>query len=204
MAHESLQVKRTKKAIRDALLSLLECHNFGEITVEMVASQANVNRSTIYRHYCSLLDVLGDCIYQIAGKADESVPTGAYPELMSQVRETTHEALLGIKENIKLYSLLGWYASGFPGAADHVRFVQTHSEMYYKGLVENLIKSRPNILEKPEILAKLLESISGAIISQWVASGFAELTETVADKVVAYQRAIIERALIPSETKPAH
>lgn len=52
------RVKRTKKALREALLSLLEKKPINEISVTELTNLADVNRATFYFYYTDLLDML--------------------------------------------------------------------------------------------------------------------------------------------------
>lgn len=52
------RVKRTKKALRDALLELLETKKINQISVTELTALADVNRATFYFYYTDLLDML--------------------------------------------------------------------------------------------------------------------------------------------------
>ncbi len=52
------RVKRTKKALRDALLTLLENKPINQISVTELTNLADVNRATFYFYYTDLLDML--------------------------------------------------------------------------------------------------------------------------------------------------
>lgn len=52
------RVKRTKKALRDALLTLLENKHINQISVTELTNLADVNRATFYFYYTDLLDML--------------------------------------------------------------------------------------------------------------------------------------------------
>ncbi len=52
------RVKRTKKALRDALLTLLEKKKINEISVTELTNLADVNRAIFYFYYTDLLDML--------------------------------------------------------------------------------------------------------------------------------------------------
>lgn len=56
--HNDRRVKRTKKALRDALLTLLNEKTINEITVTELTSLADVNRATFYFYYTDLIDML--------------------------------------------------------------------------------------------------------------------------------------------------
>ncbi len=52
------RVKRTKKALREALLTLLENKPINQISVTELTNLADVNRATFYFYYTDLLDML--------------------------------------------------------------------------------------------------------------------------------------------------
>lgn len=56
--HNDRRVKRTKKALREALLTLLRDKSINEITVTELTSLADVNRATFYFYYTDLIDML--------------------------------------------------------------------------------------------------------------------------------------------------
>ena len=68
MNHNDRRVKRTKKALHDALLTLLNEKSINEITVTELTSLADVNRATFYFYYTDLIDML----QQIQNEAYES------------------------------------------------------------------------------------------------------------------------------------
>ena len=65
--HTDRRVKRTKKALRDALFELLETKKINQITVTELTSLADVNRATFYFYYTDLHDML----HQIQDEAYE-------------------------------------------------------------------------------------------------------------------------------------
>ena len=56
--HTDRRVKRTKKALRDALFELLENKGINQITVTELTTLADVNRATFYFYYTDLIDML--------------------------------------------------------------------------------------------------------------------------------------------------
>lgn len=68
MNHNDRRVKRTKKALYEALLSLLKEKSINEITVTELTTLADVNRATFYFYYTDLIDML----QQIQNEAYES------------------------------------------------------------------------------------------------------------------------------------
>ena len=59
---EDLRVIKTKKAIEDAFISLIEEKGFENIKIIDIAKRANINRNTIYLHYQSKEMIIEDLI----------------------------------------------------------------------------------------------------------------------------------------------
>jgi AcrR family transcriptional regulator len=63
------RVARTRHALREALLSLMEEQEYNAITVEEITSRADVGRTTFYLHYRDkedlLLEELGDLVQEL-------------------------------------------------------------------------------------------------------------------------------------------
>lgn len=58
MNNTDRRVKRTKKALHDALFALLKTKSINEITVTELTTLADVNRATFYFYYTDLIDML--------------------------------------------------------------------------------------------------------------------------------------------------
>ncbi|MEE1504591.1 MAG: TetR-like C-terminal domain-containing protein [Acutalibacteraceae bacterium] len=58
MNNNDRRVKRTKKALHEALLTLLNEKSINEITVTELTTLADVNRATFYFYYTDLIDML--------------------------------------------------------------------------------------------------------------------------------------------------
>ena len=56
--HTDRRVKRTKKALRDALFELLESKAINQVTVTELTTLADVNRATFYFYYTDLNDMV--------------------------------------------------------------------------------------------------------------------------------------------------
>jgi AcrR family transcriptional regulator len=52
------RVSRTRNALREALLSLIEEQDYSTITVEEITARANIGRTTFYLHYRDKEDLL--------------------------------------------------------------------------------------------------------------------------------------------------
>ena len=63
-----LRVVRTKTAIRNAFVELIEEKGFDAITVKDITTKANINRGTFYAHYQDKFDLMTKCQEEIMYK----------------------------------------------------------------------------------------------------------------------------------------
>lgn len=54
--------EKTREAIKDAILELLEDKSLDRITMSELAAVANVSRSTLYSHYANIREVFDECV----------------------------------------------------------------------------------------------------------------------------------------------
>ena len=73
-----LRTLRTRKAIVDTFVDLLEIQDFTSITISQIAEEAMINRATFYRHFLDKYDLLEKTIQEILMK-----------KLIVQLNETT-------------------------------------------------------------------------------------------------------------------
>ncbi len=77
MNNNDRRVKRTKKALHEALLTLLNEKTINEITVTELTTLADVNRATFYFYYTDLIDML------------QQIQNEAYEAFTAVIQETT-------------------------------------------------------------------------------------------------------------------
>ncbi|KSU86056.1 hypothetical protein AS180_20805 [Priestia veravalensis] len=63
---EDLRIKRTRKLLSQALLSLIEHHSFNSISVKEICEEAMVHRATFYTHFNDKYDLLAYLLKEIA------------------------------------------------------------------------------------------------------------------------------------------
>lgn len=86
------RVTRTRKLIRDALVSLLAEKNFESITVQDIAGRATVNRATFYAHFTDKFALLDAMIREDFAEhlsADDPLGIGQTPGLLLAVGKNT-------------------------------------------------------------------------------------------------------------------
>lgn len=68
---DSRRVKMTKRLLKDSLISLMKETSVHEITIKEICENADVNRSTFYRHYQTQYDLYDEIIDDIAADISE-------------------------------------------------------------------------------------------------------------------------------------
>ena len=87
------RVQYTKKAIREAFLSLLESSPLEDVTVKEICCIADINRATFYRNYADL--------YALYDAIEEEMLSAAFPDTMKSF--SILDFLLLIQENKAFY-----------------------------------------------------------------------------------------------------
>ncbi len=88
---EDLRVRRTKAALADAFIKLLEQKTFDEITINELCDKADVRRATFYKHYADKNSFLKAYIYGLRDRFDtliwkSSKPTATVDYYVSYAR----------------------------------------------------------------------------------------------------------------------
>lgn len=73
-APKTAQINRTRTAVLDATAALLVGNGYSAITIEKIAAESGVARSTIYRHWENLAEIVFDAVQQLLG------PVGLVPD----------------------------------------------------------------------------------------------------------------------------
>jgi TetR/AcrR family transcriptional regulator, regulator of autoinduction and epiphytic fitness len=60
------RIERTRRVVLDAALALLGERGYGEVTIEAVAAESGVAKSTIYRHWPSRVELINDAFHELA------------------------------------------------------------------------------------------------------------------------------------------
>ena len=75
---EDLRVIKTKKAIEEAFVSLIEEKGFENVKIIDIAKRANVNRNTIYLHYSSKDMIIEDLVDKVFTSGIVTLEPNAY------------------------------------------------------------------------------------------------------------------------------
>ncbi len=113
---EDLRVKKTKKGLYEALMTLLSEKTFDAITVRELCDTANIRRATFYKHYddkfaflTAFTHALRDRFDTLIYKAEEPYPSASYyVAYAKRIVEyiTEHEAAVNNLMNSTLFPMM--------------------------------------------------------------------------------------------------
>ena len=170
---EDLRTQLSKKMLKDALLELLKHKRFYDINVRELCDKAGVNRSTFYRHYDNIADVMNDIIDDIgkiiidANTSSSNDPDHANNYVYHAVRffDEHHEYdPLILAEQDSLLTILSRFEDFVLGSFDNIHTGNDAEKRY---------------------LVKFLLSGTYAILTDWVIHGRKEPAKQIAD--IIYQ-----------------
>lgn len=104
------RIRKTERAMRDALFSLMEEKPFSQINVRELVERSDVNRSTFYRHYldipdmaeqleASFVDGAHAILLRYADAPEPEIPVACMSEMLEYVKENRSIFLALASEN---------------------------------------------------------------------------------------------------------
>lgn len=104
-----LRVVKTKKAIHDAFLSLIQTKGYDKITIQDIAEAAMINRNTFYLHYTDKFDLMEQTWRFYFQKLNVCLGEfGSHPPVLDKLLFTRIlQSILGaIRENIDFFYIM--------------------------------------------------------------------------------------------------
>ena len=194
-----LRVKKTYKALVEALMELMEERPFEEITVAALCDRAMIRRTTFYKHFTDKYEVLDfalqslwdELMGEVGHPSDARSPHGYGLEFMQQCREfvSAHEKLM---DNIILDGMYG-------------TVVNVMRDVLTRNLTAGFREERKKgaqLLAEPEVEASFMAGGIMEILRCWWVSG---RSESVVDGARQIFEALLRESGIAIEpaTKPA-
>ncbi|MBE6127531.1 MAG: TetR/AcrR family transcriptional regulator [Erysipelotrichaceae bacterium] len=107
MIKEDARISRSKKALRESLIQLLQERSFDKVTVKDICAHAGINKMTFYSHYQDKYDLLDDCGKAVASRwlAEvkarlRDVPVDDLPAFFADTIITATDAAMEMREVI--------------------------------------------------------------------------------------------------------
>lgn len=184
-----LRVRRTRKLLREALVSLVEEKGYDSVSVAEIAERAMVNRATFYLHYEEKYDLLLD----VLGETFGAISLGRNP--LPGSLEEAPEALVRVLERIG--SSPGFYR-GVLGDGGSAR-IRADARVYLEGIVRRWLRAVAGegweARVAPEFVAGHAAAAALGTISWWLENGTPYPAERVAAWLVELLSPGIHHAL---------
>lgn len=174
---EDRRIRKTKKAIREALLTLMLEKGFDAITINDIAEEADINRGTFYLHYADKFELLGviedDIIAQFQALQNNIDISKMYQEENHFTDVFIKEAIGVIKENELFFKVM--FISG----------EKTTFESKFKAEIKKNMKSKINHIDTISDIpfdyyfSYVVNALLG-ILREWVKGGMVETKEQIA------------------------
>ena len=165
-----LRVRRTRKALREALVSVVEEEGYRAAKVKEITERAMVNKATFYLHYEDKYDLLLDVIGERFGALSARNSPPPDPPASLSLQEPP-EALVGLLEHVATHA--GFYSGVLgEGGSEEIRSdVRTYAE----GLVSQRIRAAVGDVKGAVVPAEFVAGYTAAAalgtISWWLEKG---------------------------------
>ena len=182
-APQDRRILRSKRALRDALIELMEERSFDGFSVNDLCERADLNRGTFYNHFRDKDDLLA----QLEAEVMEDLE-----RFQVQMRNLTVHELLGYRVRKKPLPLLvglfdylreqSDFLHAVLGPGGDVRFGPRLREAVCENLVQNILheKYRDNPTVFVEYYVAFYAAAYLGIIAHWIERGCPESSETMA------------------------
>lgn len=179
-----LRVIRTKEAIRNALVYLIEEKGFEATTVKDITSKAKINRSTFYAHYQDKFDLMNTCLdevmLQMYNIGKQEIPKTIAELELNSIPTTPFPAAVSI---FKYLSENSGFMKAVLSPKGDLSFQTKLKDFIWHILFENsssaLIKEE-NLLVPRYYLSSYISSAHIGVIQQWLNSGMNESPQEMA------------------------
>lgn len=100
------RIRKTRKQLKDCLISLLKTKRIQDITVRELTEMADLNRGTFYLHYKDVFDLLEQTETELLGKLNSVIQKHRAEELLDRPFNIFHEVYTLVYENASLVEIL--------------------------------------------------------------------------------------------------
>lgn len=195
---EDLRVKKTKKALNESFVALLNEKSFDAITVNELCDRAGIRRATFYKHYTDKFDFLAAYVHTLRDRFDTIVWSSTvedsdgtdYSEyfvayamrLISFISRNTT-----IIENLMRSNLLP-------------SLITIVAEQNYKDTLERLITGvetgKLKLLTSPETVAGMFVGGVSTVVFAWLRTGREKPADKLAEEVGSYIHRVLDQSFV--------
>ncbi|MGX6443910.1 TetR/AcrR family transcriptional regulator [Neobacillus sp. K501] len=174
------RIMKSKKAMKDALLSLMQEKDFKEISISDIVRLADLNRGTFYKHYQFKEDLLSEIIDEVITSLVDSYRDPYKNKEVFEVNKLTTSA-------IKVFDHVSKYSNFY------ALIVQTNALAGFQQKFCNVLKdltlnditdSLPNVKIDRELHASYQAYAILGLIIEWVNGGFKYSSSYLAEQLL--------------------
>lgn len=181
---ENQRTRLTKKLLKNALIELLKSNSIHELSVIKLCNMAEVNRSTFYKYYENIYDILADIEYDIIQSSSKYLNNLTNVSDKKLIYNSIDELLQYIKNNKEIF---------------HIIVNKENDPYFYNNMFKKLISYLKeqivikNIkLENPEYTFSYILSGSGEMIRYWIQNNCEIPSFSLAKLICDYSFKIIQ------------
>ncbi len=175
------RILRTREAIQDALINLIEEKGFDAVSIKDIADRANINRGTFYLHYHDKFDLLEQTENEIIENMKNLLlESGKLSFDEYSQSEKVVPVIVSLFEYIKnraklMHAVLGLKAN--PGFQSRIKKA-IESNLFNLGFFSQ--KSREDLLVPIEYLVSYLAAAHMGVVQAWLVNGCRETPQEMA------------------------
>lgn len=175
------RVRKTKEALRNALITLMKDKTIQEISVQELTDLADIHRGTFYLHYRDIYDLYeqieNEIIEEISSLLNQSIVRGPYLDVVPALEKI----LKFVEGNSEISEML--LAQSMSGT-----FVKKLSELIKSKLMHINLQNMDLAANQDEImyLSDFLAYGYIAVIKNWLENGMPESAPVMAERIGKY------------------
>ena len=186
------RVMKTKRAIKKAFIKLLLVKDYNKITIKDIATEADVDRKTVYNYYSGIYEIRDELENEILKSMEESIEKFDYTDPYSHTKKCFEALSTLINQNNELFGYL------FKNEANSKMLRKII--FYFKDNVLKILKDSPiaNLSnDKLELLASFISGGAMITYQNWFyserKSSLTKLSEDLTAAAFAVVKSFVEK-----------
>jgi AcrR family transcriptional regulator len=171
------RVVKTRKAITEAFIGLLEERDFEQITINDIADRADVNRGTVYLHYTDKFDLLDQSIETYLQQLVESCMVEG-PTTPMTIKDALLRTFRYLEQHAPVYSTL-LTRKGIPAFRNRLM------TLLIQGVEEQVDACGIHKGLNREITIQFLASAAAGLLEWWIMNSMPYPAEEIAEELIS-------------------
>lgn len=170
--------QENEQAIKEAFFALLDADADHVISVKDICEMSGINRSTFYRHYLDVYDLMEKTERTIFGEWFSELPDG---EEIKNSFHSRENILILLRQVVKNRIFYGYYIKNHPDALKESAFLTIWEDFFVPYFQEWGIESKKDM----EYYFTYYQGGLKSVVLKWIEEGCVETPEHVVDIIMA-------------------